>query len=135
MKNMLFYIIISLLMIFAMSGISAEPVHAKSTSNYRISGYGGGMGLKEKKLKVNYNGNQIKVSGYGRKYQNSGSHAKASKLKSRTYKVSSKCRVGAGGTTISYKKFLKEEGRKGSLDCFIDLHIKNNKIVYIDYGC
>ena len=135
MKNMLFYMIITLLMIFAMSGISIEPVHAKSPSNYQISGYGGGMGLKEKKLKVSYNGNQIKVSGYGRKSQNSGSHTKVSKLKAKTYKVSSKCRVGAGGTSVSYKKFLKEEGRKGHLEMFIDLHIKNNKIVYIGYGC
>ena len=125
--------IFSLIFIIAISGFVSVPAQAKS-KNYWISGYGGGMDLKRRELKVSYKGNTVRISGYGRKASHLTGRGKTKKLKARTYKVSSKCKVGAGGYRTSYKSFLKEEGRKGRLEGFIDIRIKNNKIVYIDYS-
>ena len=125
----------SLLLITAMFTLIPMPAFAQAV-DYRFSGYGGGMGLKEKKMNVTYKGYKIRISGYGKENHNNMYHRTATKkIRPRTYTVSSKCLVGAGGHNESYKAFLKNKGKKGRLDTFIDVHVKNNKVIYLSYGC
>ena len=133
MKKITKTLILSMILISAIAAIFSTPTYAKS-KDYTISGYAGGMAFKQKKLKVAYNGNVIKVSGYGKKTGPSIKNARTRKLTPKSYKVDSSCKVGSGGYVQSYKHFLKEEGRKGRIYYFVDLKIKNNKVVYIDYG-
>lgn len=137
MKKLIIPMILSFVMIFAISGTVSTKAQAKSAArnNYWITGYGKGMGKKGNRLDVNYNGNKVTISGYGKVSPTFENLAKTTKLKTRTYKVSKKCTVGTCGREISYRKFLKENGRKGTLELLVDVHIKNNKVVYIDYGC
>ena len=125
---------LTLTLVIFMAGLVSTPAQAKN-NDYWISGCGKGMGKKETRLNVSYKGKRIHISGYGKKSPTFMNRSKASKLKARSFKVSSKCKVGTCGREVSYSKFLKENGRKGTLELLIDVHIKNNKVVYIDYGC
>jgi len=133
MKKTLIATILTLAVLIVMPGLFSLPAHAKS-NNYWISGYCGGMGLKQKKMNAAYKGNTIRISGYGSKSQCEAADSKTKKLKARTYKISNRCKVGAAGCEMSYKRFLKEEGRKGRLEGFADIRVLNNVVVYIDYG-
>ena len=129
MKKLIIPMILSFVMIFAISGFVSTKAQAKNNhrNNFWITGYGKGMGKKGNRLDVYYNGYKVKISGYGKVSPTFENLANTTKLKTKTYKVSRKCTVGTCGREISYRKFLKENGRKGTLELLIDVHIKNNK--------
>ena len=133
MKKTVMTSILSLAFLLVILGFVSIPAQAKS-KDFWVSGYGGGMELKKKQMKAVYNGNVLKISGYGRKTSPVKGYGKTKKLKARSKKNKKNCKVAVAGYETSYKTFLKEEGRKGRLEAFIDIHVKNNKIVYIDYG-
>ena len=133
MKKTLIAAMFAMTMIITLSGFASVPTQAK-TDNYTLSGYCGGMGLKKKIMKATYDGYKIKVSGYGTRTGLRVQNPKGEKIKTKTYKISKKCKVGAGGCMRTYKKFLKEEGRRGRLQGFVDIRLKNNQVTYIDYG-
>ena len=105
MKKTLLAAILTLAMMITLSALASVPTQAK-TRDYWVRGYCGGMGLKRKQMKAAYHG----------------------------YKISRKCKVGAGGYERTYKRFLADRGRTGQLEGFVDLHVKNNRVIYIDYG-
>ena len=133
MKKTLIAAIFTLAMIITLSGLTSVPTQAKSR-DYWVRGYCGGMDLNRKQMKAAYHGYKIRVCGYGRTSRHSGNDTKTQALKKRTYKISRKCKVGAGGYERSYKRFLKDRGRTGRLEGFVDLHVRNNQVIYIDYG-
>ena len=133
MKKTLLAAILTLAMMITLSAMASVPTQAK-TREYWVRGYCGGMELKRKQMKAAYHGYKIRVCGYGRLSRHSSDDSKTQVLRKRTYKISRKCKVGAGGCERTYKRFLKDRGRTGRLEGFVDLHVKNNQVIYIDYG-
>lgn len=129
MKRIAATFLIAFAMIMAAMPVTKVPCQAKSKKAYWISGYGGEGDDEQKQIKAVYKGYKIRISGYGYKGK-----SKFKKLKPKTYKVSKKCKVYFGGVykPISYKKMLKKYGRKGKLILYIDIKIKNGKVVLID---
>ncbi len=83
-------------------------------------------------MTVYYKGNYMYIGGYLRKGKKLYADTKLKKVKVKKYKISSKCKVLSDIGVYPFERIGWKEGEKWT--GYIEIHIKNSKVVSVSWG-
>lgn len=136
MRRILIIILnIALLFILGTFMVSGDAEAAKKSNTYWICGVTSEMETGIKTMKVSFNGYDLYVNGYISKANTltKAFNKEKKKIKKKHFKITKSCKVDAGMGPENIKIFLKRN-KKGKITGFVELKIKQGKVVKIQYG-